>query len=309
MSDTGVPVLEVRNIAKQYPGVRALDGVDFDVHSWGGARPARPQRRGQVDADQVRLRSGRAVGGRDPRSGRAAADRRAVGVDGARRRDDLSGARPGRGPDGRRERVPRPRDPPRRDARPRRDAPRDRGAARAAGSLEHLADGEGALAAAGRPADRLDRSSAVAQDPPADHGRAVGDPRRPRDRDAVRGRPAAHRRGRGRDLHLAPPRRGQADRRPRDGALRRADGGGRAARRHAAGRAGRAHGRAQGRAALPGPREARRRRVARSARPRAVPGRQAGVAAGARRRGRRHRRPGRRRPYRAAAADLRPRPR
>jgi len=31
MSDTGVPVLEVRNIAKQYPGVRALDGVDFDV--------------------------------------------------------------------------------------------------------------------------------------------------------------------------------------------------------------------------------------------------------------------------------------
>ena len=25
------PILEVRNIAKQYPGVRALDGVDFDV--------------------------------------------------------------------------------------------------------------------------------------------------------------------------------------------------------------------------------------------------------------------------------------
>ena len=27
------PVLEVRNIAKQYPGVRALDGVDFDVRA------------------------------------------------------------------------------------------------------------------------------------------------------------------------------------------------------------------------------------------------------------------------------------
>jgi ribose transport system ATP-binding protein len=29
--DTTAPVLEVRNLAKQYPGVRALDGVDFDV--------------------------------------------------------------------------------------------------------------------------------------------------------------------------------------------------------------------------------------------------------------------------------------
>jgi ribose transport system ATP-binding protein len=25
------PVLEVRGVVKQYPGVRALDGVDFDV--------------------------------------------------------------------------------------------------------------------------------------------------------------------------------------------------------------------------------------------------------------------------------------
>jgi ribose transport system ATP-binding protein len=31
--DTTVPVLEVRNLAKQYPGVRALDGVDFDVRA------------------------------------------------------------------------------------------------------------------------------------------------------------------------------------------------------------------------------------------------------------------------------------
>src|SRR4029079_5716019 len=27
------PLLEVRGIAKQYPGVRALNGVDFDVHA------------------------------------------------------------------------------------------------------------------------------------------------------------------------------------------------------------------------------------------------------------------------------------
>jgi ABC-type Na+ transport system ATPase subunit NatA len=30
---TLAPVLEVRGIAKQYPGVRALDGVDFDVRA------------------------------------------------------------------------------------------------------------------------------------------------------------------------------------------------------------------------------------------------------------------------------------
>ena len=30
---TAPPLLEVRGIAKQYPGVRALDGVDFDVHA------------------------------------------------------------------------------------------------------------------------------------------------------------------------------------------------------------------------------------------------------------------------------------
>jgi ribose transport system ATP-binding protein len=32
-TDVTVPVLEVRNLAKQYPGVRALDGVDFDVRA------------------------------------------------------------------------------------------------------------------------------------------------------------------------------------------------------------------------------------------------------------------------------------
>ena len=56
----------------------------------------------------------------------------------------------------------------------------------------------------------------------ADHGRAVGDPRRRRGRDAVRRRPAPQGRGRRRHLHLPPPRRDPAHRRPRHRPLRRA---------------------------------------------------------------------------------------
>ena len=71
-----------------------------------------------------------------------------------------------------------------------------------------------------RPADRVDRPLAVAPRAPADHGRAVGDPRRQRDRDALRRRPPAHRRRRRRRLHLPPARRDQPDRRPGHGAER-----------------------------------------------------------------------------------------
>ena len=129
-----------------------------------GARSSRAQRRREVHADQVRVGGGGAVGGRDPRRRRAAADRRAVGVDGARRRDDLPGARPRRGPERRRERVPGPRDPP--------GGVLDRKAMRreTAELLKRL-DHENIspkrarpLAAAGRPADRLDRPGTVAQD-------------------------------------------------------------------------------------------------------------------------------------------------
>ena len=56
---------------------------------------------------------------------------------------------------------------------------------------------------------------------PADHGRAVGDPRRGGDRDALRRRAPPHRRGRRRHLHLAPPRRDPPHRQPRDRARRR----------------------------------------------------------------------------------------
>ena len=114
------PVLEVRGLVKEYPGVRALQGVDFDVLRGRGPLPARPQRRRQVDADQVRLRRGRADRRRDPRRRRAAAGRRPRARRSRRRRDDLPGARPRRGPDRRREHLPRPRAAPRPAARPRR---------------------------------------------------------------------------------------------------------------------------------------------------------------------------------------------
>ena len=132
-------VLEVRDLVKEYPGVKALQGVDFDVARGRGPLPAGPERRRQVDADQVRLRRRRADQRRDPLRRRAAAVRRSGGLAGARRGDDLPGARPRRGPDGRREHLPRPRAAPRPAARPGADAPRLGGAARAARPRGHPA--------------------------------------------------------------------------------------------------------------------------------------------------------------------------
>ena len=215
---TAPPLLEVRGIAKQYPGVRALNGRRLRRPRRRGALPAGPERRRQVDADQVRIGRGRAHRGRDPRRRRAAADRRAVGVAGPRRRDDLSGARPGA----------------RTCASPRACSSvtsraasgcstgpgcgRDDGAAQAPGPRRHPAGHARADPAPRRTAGGLDRPGAVAQRAAADHGRAVGDPRRRRDRGAVRRRPAPGRRRRRRDLHLPPPRRDPPDRRPRHGA-------------------------------------------------------------------------------------------
>ena len=58
--EVAAPLLEVRGLTKYYPGVRALDGVDFVGRAGRGALPGRPERCGQVDAHQVRLRDGRA---------------------------------------------------------------------------------------------------------------------------------------------------------------------------------------------------------------------------------------------------------
>ena len=261
------PLLEVRGIAKQYPGVRALKGVDFDVRAGRGALPARPQRRRQVDADQVRVGRGRADRGRDPRRGRAAAGRRAVGVDGPRRRDDLPGARPGRGPavaesvflghESRRARAARPR--PRCGARRRRCS--------SASTTRHQA-GRARARRCGPAAQQvvsiaralsrkvrlliMDEPSAILDDGEVET--LFGVVRR-LTADGVGVIYISHR------LDEIKPHR-----RPRDGALGRAHGGDRAAGRHAARRARGEDGRPQGRAAVPGPREARRRRRARRAR-------------------------------------------
>ena len=275
-----------------------------------GALPARAQRRRQVDADQVRLGRGRADERRDPLRGRAAAGRRPGGLAEARRRDDLPGARPRRGPQRRREHLPRARAaPPRRPAaRPRQDVPRLGRAAQAPRPRVDPPAREGRRAAPGRAADRLDRARAVGRRAPADHGRAVGDPRRRRDRDAVRRRPPAHRRGRRRRLHLPSPRRDPAHRQPRDGARRRPHDGDRAAGDDADRRARRAHGRPQGRAALPRRARSGRTAAARGARRAAPAGGQRREPQGPRRRGRRPRRARRLRAHRAAAPRLRARP-
>ena len=63
------PLLEVRGLVKEYPGVQALAGRRLRRARGRGPLPARRERRRQVDADQVRLRRGRA-------------DRRRILVDG-----------------------------------------------------------------------------------------------------------------------------------------------------------------------------------------------------------------------------------
>ena len=264
MSET--PILEVRGLEKEYPGVRALrastsTSAPGEVHCLLGPN-------GAGKSTLIKCVSGAVepTRGRDPRRRRAAPGRRPGRLDQARRRDDLPGARPRRGPDRDPERVPRPRAAPRPAAGPRGDEEADGRAARAARPREHPARRARPRAAPRRPAGRLDRPRALARHQGPDHGRAVGDPRRRGGRDAVRRRPAPQGRGRRGHLHLPPPRRDPADRRPRHRALRRAHRRHRPPGRHAAGRARRAHGRPQGRPALPRPRGRDRRRDAVGAR-------------------------------------------
>ena len=215
------PLLEVRGITKQYPGVLALKGVDFDVragevHCLLGPNGAGKSTlikcvSGVVAPTEGEIRvNGELLPVGEP------SESMAFGVGTIYQELDLvEDLRCGR------EHLPRPRAAPARPARPRADAFRDHGAARAPRSRRHQARHVRPHAAPRRAAGGLDRPRALAQREAADHGRAVLDPRRRRGRDPVRRRPPAGRRRRGRHLHLAPPRRDPAHRRSRDGALRR----------------------------------------------------------------------------------------
>ena len=191
-----------------------------------------PERRRQVDADQVRLRRGRADQRRDPLPGRAAArraTRRARSSAASRRSTRSSTSSPDLSVAESIFLAHEPRRGPLLDL--------DKMYRESAALLARLGHesipvrAKVGRAAAGGAADRLDRARAVGQRAAADHGRAVRDPRRRRDRDALRRRSPAHRRGRRRRLHLAPPRRDPAHRRPRHRAGRRAHDGDRPARR------------------------------------------------------------------------------
>ena len=245
-------LLEVRGLTKEYPGVRALAGVDFEVRPRRGALHRRPQRRRQVDPDQVHL------GGRRPDRRRDPARRRA-----AHHREPVGGDRPRRRPRSTRSSTWSPTSVwsttsssatscKRRGfldrARMRRETTE---LLRRVGHESIAPNTRVSDLRPGRAADRVDRPVAVPRGPPPHHGRAVGHPRRQRDRDALRGGAAAHRRGRRRRLHLAPARRDPPHRRPGHGAAGGATVVSGLPAEHAGRRARHPHGRHRLRAAVP----------------------------------------------------------
>ena len=149
----------MRNIAKQYPGVRALDGVDFDVrpgevHVLLGPNGAGKSTLIKCVSGVVAPTEGEILVGGEPLPTGEPSESMARGVGTIYQEldlvDDLTvaesvflGHEIRRGG----------------HAGPRRHAARDRGAARAAGSLEHLAD-RATYARCGRRASRSSRSRA-----------------------------------------------------------------------------------------------------------------------------------------------------
>ena len=189
-------VLEVRELVKEFPGVKALQGVNFDVvegevHCLLGPNGAGKSTLIKCISGVHEPTSGEILfkGEPLPVGDPAASLERGVATiyQELDLVEDLTVAEsiflahePRRGP----------------VARLRPHAPRLDRAAHTPRPRVDLAAHEGEGAAAGRSADRLDRAGAVGGRPAAGDGRAVGDPRRGRDRDALRGREAPHRRRR-----------------------------------------------------------------------------------------------------------------
>ena len=233
MTEPERPLLQMRGIVKEFPGVRALDGVDLDVRRRRGALPARPERRRQVHPDQgARRRAPARRGRRSP--GRARRSRSATpqAADAPGHRHDLPGARPGR------RARPSPRTSSSATSRRRPGSRRPRAArtrrARAARPARPPRDPAAPRGRAGCPPPAADRSMARALSHDArlivmDEPSAVLDPRR--GRQPVPGDPRPDRRGRRGRLHLAPARGDPHDRRPGHRAQ------GRPHRRHRAARA------------------------------------------------------------------------
>ena len=303
---TTTPLLEVRGIAKQYPGVRALKGVDFDVHAGEVHCLLGPNGAGKSTlikcvSGVVAPTEGEILVDGDPLPTGEPSESLARGVATIYQEldlvEDLTVAesvflgheprRPGCSTGARM----------RREATALLDAP---------GPRRHPAGRARADAAPRRAAGGLDRPRAVAPGPAADHGRAVGDPRRPGGRGALRRGPAPGRRRRRRDLHLPPARRDPPDRRPRDGARRRRTvATGLPADTPPASWSRRWSAAGSSSCSPSGPPPSRTSCSTSAASPAAR--REATQLPGPRGRGARHRRARRRRAHRAAAADLRPR--
>jgi len=211
---TTAPILELRGITKEFPGIVANDHVDFDLAPGEGPRTARRERRRQVDADEHPLRPVQGRLRRDPPERQAGHVRICKGCDRRRNRDGAPALHADPGDDRGREHRARQRADTRRDLSRRgrcgAAGARALGAVRARGRPDgpRLADHRRTAAAGRDPEGALSRRRDP--DPGRADGRAdaAGGDRALRDhQEPARGRQVDH-------LHQPQAERGARDRRP-----------------------------------------------------------------------------------------------